>query len=67
MFRDTIEQHRANVKDTDSRNPGHMEAAFRKNITSYIENLIIPHDTEFEEFVTDGRFKVSNNTTVLQS
>ena len=58
MFRDTIDVHRSNVKDTDVRNPGHMESAFRKNITNYIENLIIPANAEFDEFVTDGRFKV---------
>ena len=29
MFRDAIAEHRAKVKDTDLKNPGHMEAGFR--------------------------------------
>ena len=40
LFRDAIAEHRDKVKDTDPRNPGHMEAAFRKNVTNYLENLI---------------------------
>lgn len=57
LFRDAIEEHRAKVKDTDPKNPGHMEAAFRKNVTNYMENLIGVDDSISDELVTEGRWK----------
>ena len=58
MFRDTIAEHRKNVPDTDLRNPGHMEASFRRNITEYLENLIGAELDEENQFTTTARFKV---------
>jgi len=58
LFRDAIAEHRDKVKDTDLRNPGHMEAAFRKNVTNYLENLIGEDTSISDELVTDGRWKV---------
>merc|ERR1719223_371183 len=40
LFRDMIEMHRENVPDTDKRNPGHLEADFRKELTSKLASLI---------------------------
>jgi len=58
MFRDTITEHRKNVPDTDLRNPGHMEASFRRNITEYLENLIGADLDDENQFTTTARFKV---------
>ena len=58
MFRDTIAEHRKNVPDTDPRNPGHMEASFRRNITEYLENLVGAELDEENQFTTTARFKV---------
>ena len=58
MFRDTIAEHRKNVPDTDLRNPGHMEASFRRNITEYLENLIGADLDDENQFTTTARFKV---------
>lgn len=58
MFRDTIAEHRKNVPDTDMRNPGHMEASFRRNITEYLENLVGAELNEENQFTTAARFKV---------
>ena len=63
LFRDAIEEHRAKIKDTDPKNPGHMEAAFRKNMTDYMENLIGVNDSISDELVTEGRWKEKRLTT----
>ena len=58
MFRDTIAEHRINIPDKDLRNPGHMEASFRRNITEYLENFVGAELDEDNQFTTTARFKV---------